>query len=303
VTYHPFRNLGLKALSVVLASLLWYTVSRDQTVERTVRVPLEYQNIPGGLEIVGDPPAAVDVRVRGASSVLGRLQPGEVVSVLDLKGARPGQRMFHLITDEVRAPFGVQVAQVTPPTVTLEFERSGVKRVPVRVSVTGDPAPGFVVGESRVQPPSVEVVGPESRLEALAEAVTEPVSVDGARGTVKDQVTIGVPDGALRLRDPQSASVAVDIAAAPVERTVDNVPVHVSNTRRGRVFLVVPDSVSVVVRGPKDAVARIGPPALRVFVDAASLGPGRYTLPVKAEPSLGYAIVRTVPDAVQVRVR
>lgn len=303
MAYHPFRNPGLKALSVVLAALLWYTVSRDQTVERTVRVPLEYQNIPEGLEIVGDPPAAVDVRVRGASSALGRLEPGEVVSVLDLKGARAGQRMFHLITDEVRAPFGVQVAQVTPPTVTLEFERSGVKRVPVRVALTGEPAPGFVVGATRVQPASVDVVGPESRLKVLTDAVTEPVSVDGQRVTIKDQVTIGVPDGALRLRDPQSATVSIEIAAAPVERTFDNVAIHLAQAPPGKSFLIVPDSVSVVVRGPKDAVASLEAARLRVFVDAASLAPGRYTLPVKAEPMEGYSVVRTVPDAVQVRVR
>ncbi len=47
--YHPFRNLGLKALSVAIALLLWLSVSGEQIVERSLRVPLELQNIPDKL--------------------------------------------------------------------------------------------------------------------------------------------------------------------------------------------------------------------------------------------------------------
>jgi len=111
MAYQPFRNLGLKALAVGLATLLWLTVLGEHVVERGVRAPLEFRNIPETLEIMGEPPAAVDVRVRGTSGLLSRLQPGEVVAVLDLASARPGSRLFHLRTDQVQAPYGVEVAQ------------------------------------------------------------------------------------------------------------------------------------------------------------------------------------------------
>jgi hypothetical protein len=41
-----FRHLGLKFLSIALASLLWLVVSGEQTVERALRVPLEFTNLP-----------------------------------------------------------------------------------------------------------------------------------------------------------------------------------------------------------------------------------------------------------------
>ena len=41
-------------------------------------------------------PIVVDVRVRGSSGALGRIATGELVAVLDLRSARPGQRLFHL---------------------------------------------------------------------------------------------------------------------------------------------------------------------------------------------------------------
>jgi YbbR domain-containing protein len=302
MAYHPFRNLGLKVLSLVLALVLWLTVTRDQVVERSLRVPLEYQSIPAGLVIAGDPPGAVDVRVRGASSTLGRLEPGAVVAVLDLQGARPGQRLFHLLVDEVRAPYGVQVSQVSPPTVSLEFERSGRKVVPVVPFVEGEPAEGFVVSKVTVDPTHVDVVGPESRLVRLTEATTEPVSVHRARGTVRDVVTIGVVDAALRLRETRTASVVVEVVAAPVERTITGVPVALRHVP-GSTARLSPPAVDVVVRGSRAVVDALTADTVKVFVDVAVLKPGQYVLPVKGEPGGDYGIVRTEPATVRARIR
>ena len=69
----PFRNIGLKFLSICIAALLWLVVAGDRVVERSVRMPIEFQNLPQGLEIVGNPPDDVDVRLRGSSGALGRL--------------------------------------------------------------------------------------------------------------------------------------------------------------------------------------------------------------------------------------
>ena len=102
--------------------------------------------MPDGLELVANPPDSVEVRLRGPSSALGRLLPGEVVAVLDLQSARAGTRLFHLLADEVRVPYGVQVSQVNPSSVTLTFEPSVTKTVPVVPAVDGDPAAGFRVG-------------------------------------------------------------------------------------------------------------------------------------------------------------
>src|SRR6187549_4116585 len=111
--YHPFRYLRLKILALLLASVLWFTVAGEHVVERSLRVPLEFRNIPQALEIVGNAPDSVDVRLRGSSAVLSRLQSGEIVAVLDLSSARAGSRLFPLRSDEVRAPFGVEVARTS----------------------------------------------------------------------------------------------------------------------------------------------------------------------------------------------
>ena len=305
MAYYPFRNLALKFLSISLAVLLWFTVSGEPTiVERGLRIPLEFQNIPDGLEIVGDTPDTVDVRVRGLSAILSRLEPGEVVAVLDLQTARPGSRLFDLVTEQVRAPFGVEVAQVAPATIPLDLERSGPPReVPVVPAVEGEPAPGYVVGEVSSEPATVLVVGPESRLQQLTEAMTEPVVVAGATAPVTAEVTVGVRDLALRLSVPRRAVVTVNVVPAPAERTLREVPVHVRNVSAQLAAQVVPPVVTVRVRGSRPQVQSLRSDSVDAFIDLAGLGSGSYNLTVQAEAQGQLGVVDVEPPVVQVTLQ
>jgi YbbR domain-containing protein len=303
MVYHPFRHLGLKVLAIALATLLWLTVAGEHIVERSLRVPLEFRNIPPLLEITGDTPATVDVRLRGSSAVLGRLDPGEVVAVLDLSGGRPGSRLFHLRTDEVRAPFGVEVAQVVPSTVSLELEKSATRIVPVKPVVQGDPAPGFVEGRRTAEPATVKVTGPESRVRQLAEATTEPVNIAGSRERVHDVVTVGVSDAAVRLDSPTSATVLVEILPAPVEREVTGVPIRWRNLGAGLRAQVVPSVARVGVRGRRETLAALRADAIDAFVDLAGLGAGRYNLRVQVDPAEHFGLNTTSPSVVAVTIK
>ncbi len=210
-----FQNLALKVVSVVLAALLWLIVSGEQTVERVLRIPLEYTNIPAQLELVGDPPTVVDVRVRGSSGTLGRVSSGELAAVLDVRSPRPGQRLYHLTGSDVRAPFGVDIVQVTPSSIALFFERSSAKTVPVLPVLEGQPADGFMVDKVTSEPSKVEIVGPASALKLLSSAVTEAVSVQGATADVVETVTVGPADPSVRLRGPQTTA-RVTVTVIPV---------------------------------------------------------------------------------------
>lgn len=209
-----FRNFGLKVLAVAIGTTVWYLVSGEQIVERALRIPLEFLNLPSHLELVGDAPAVVDVRVRGSSGALSRVTNGELVAVLDLRSARAGQRLFHLTGENVMTPFGIDVVQISPSNVPLALESSARKIVPVVPGFEGEPRSGYTVGAISSTPATVEVVGPASAVARLTEAITEPVSVAGATRTVRDTVNIGVADPTIRLRVPTTAVVTVEMTQA-----------------------------------------------------------------------------------------
>jgi YbbR domain-containing protein len=301
MAYVGFRHhLGLKVVSIGLAALLWVAVAGEQTVERSLRIPLEFTNLPSQLEVVGDSPTVVDVRVRGSSGALNRVAAGELVAVLDLRSARSGQRLFHLDGDDVRTPFGVDVVQVNPSTVSMTFEPSGSKVVPVVPSVEGEPANGFVVGTVTAEPSTVEVLGPASVLSKLTQAITEPVTVTDASAPVTETVNIGVADAAVRLRQPQTARVAVTIGPAPVEWSVSDIAVNARNGH-GRVQ-VIPTRITAWVRGPREAMTSDST-MFDASVEVEGLQAGEHQLPVTVVAPARVGVVRLEPAEVKVRVR
>jgi YbbR domain-containing protein len=177
-----------------------------------MRAPVEFQNLPAGLELVGNPPDTVEVRLRGSSGALSRMAGGDMAAVIDLATARPGRRLFHIAQNQVSVPYGIEIVQVGPSTLTMEFEMSAIRQVKVEPDIEGRPAPGYEVTKVTSDPEVVEVAGPESALKRLQAAITEPVSVTDQTRSVREVVTIGVPDSTLRLRTPQTAVVTVTIS-------------------------------------------------------------------------------------------
>jgi len=304
MAYHPFRHLGLKVLAIVLASVLWFTVAGEHVVERSLRVPLAVRNLPPNLEIVGDLPEAVDIRVRGSAAQLSRLDAGDVVAMVDLATARTGARLFHLRTDEVRVPYGIDVAQVTPPSISLSLEKALRRTVPIVPTTDGEPAPGFVVGRISAEPSNVQIIGPESHVRDVAAATTEPVEIDGKNERVRDVVTVGVTDASVRLVEQAlRATVVIEILPAPTERDVTGVPVRSRNLAQGLVPRIVPAVVKVGVRGQRDVLGRLRPDTIDAFVDLAGLGPGSYNLRVQVDPSAEVGVGAVNPSAVAVTIK
>src|SRR5205085_12542686 len=98
--FHPFAHGALKIVSLALGVLLWMAVSAQRaSVERGLRIPLEVQNLPDNIEMVDPPQDSVDVRVRGAADVMGKLGPGDLVASIDLSSAQLGRRLFHVTPD------------------------------------------------------------------------------------------------------------------------------------------------------------------------------------------------------------
>lgn len=300
---HSFAHTGLKIVSVALAVLMWVMVSSQRaSVERGLRIPLELQNLPENLEMVEPPQESVDVRVRGTADALSRIAPGELVASVDLSAAQPGRRLFHLSPERVKAPFAVVVTQVTPASVAIRFEPSATRIVPVVPSIEGEPAPGFIVGKVSSDPPTVEVVGPESVLRRVTEAITEPLWVGSAKADVRSTVVVGVADESVRLKSARSAVISVAIVPAPEERQLSSVAVQTRNLASGLAATIMPPSVKVRVRGTKEAIAKIRDTSVVAYIDLEGIGRGDYGLPVRLEPAADVAVDQLDPTMVSIHV-
>lgn len=291
-------NLPLRLASLALASLLWFAIAAEKTSEMGVTIPIELQNLPPRLELTGDAVNAVEVRLRASPGVIQRLRPGEITAQVDLSGVGEGERIVHLTEQAIRVPFGVQVVKINPSILTLHFERTQEKQVPVRPRLIGRPAAGFEVAEILSEPAEVRVIGPRGRVVETESAFTEPVSVEGARVDVVEQVSIGLDDPVLRLQAGSRVRVTARIREELTRRLIEDVPVEVVGGRAS----ASPRTVSVEVEGPASAVAQLRPGDLRATADPAAARAGRAPVAVALGSGLaGVSVRRTQPEAVALR--
>jgi hypothetical protein len=111
---YVFANAALKLLALAISFLLWATYTSEPYAEAGFQVPLEFTSMPTHLEISGDLPTSVHVRVRGRSALLRRLVAADINLRVDLKDGREGPSQIRITPEMVGAPYGVAVVQVSP---------------------------------------------------------------------------------------------------------------------------------------------------------------------------------------------
>ena len=109
-----FPDVGLKVLALAISFFLWVTYTAEPYAEVGFQVPLEFTTMPPQLEISGDVPTVVHVRVRGRSALLRRMVPADLSLRLNMKDRKEGTMALNITPGMVGAPFGATVVQVAP---------------------------------------------------------------------------------------------------------------------------------------------------------------------------------------------
>lgn len=111
---YVFANAGLKLLALAISFLIWATYTAEPYAEVGFQVPLEFTTMPAQLEMSGDVPTLVHVRVRGRSALLRRMIAADLNLRLDMKDGKQGITTINFTPEMVGAPFGATVVQVEP---------------------------------------------------------------------------------------------------------------------------------------------------------------------------------------------
>ncbi len=111
---YVFANAALKLLALAISFLLWATYTSEPFAEVGFQVPLEFTSMPPQLEMSGDVPTSVHVRVRGRSAFLRRMVAADLSLQLDMRSQKEGNVSINITPAIVNAPFGATVVQVSP---------------------------------------------------------------------------------------------------------------------------------------------------------------------------------------------
>ncbi len=220
------HNLPLKALSLLLAALLWHQVSSQQTVQREITIPIEFSNMPLDLEIVNDYVRQVDVVVRsdrGSASIEER----QLSAVVDLKAAKAGIEVIQLNANHIGRAKGLEILRINPPQVRLVLENTLTKIVKIEPQIEGEPAAGFQLSDVRVVPSEIVVSGPESQIQRVTTARTGVVDISGASATLNAQSFVELDEPRVRIAESAALSVIAVIEEKRRQVRVPGVAVQI----------------------------------------------------------------------------
>ena len=206
---YVLNDLDLKVLALLLAFGLWWMLGRDPMVESVETAANEFQHAPDNLVMTSDSPSQVRVTVKGPERIVRALKPTEIAAVLDLAGVNAGERTFDLGPRQISVPRGVTVQQVVPAQIHLDFSPSTRRTIAVRARVIGKFVSGYGITEISCDPATVTVVGPESRVNAIDTAITDPVDATGVVGKATFTTHAYVPDPLVRVQHPLPIRVTV----------------------------------------------------------------------------------------------
>jgi len=188
------HNLGLKLLSVALASLLWLVVinSQDPVETRTFEdVPVTVINetalavkdkIPEIVE--GD---VISVAVEARRSICEKLTKADIIAIADFEKISVTDAVPIEVSVNEYFERDVEIVRGMNQVMKLRLEDTMTKDFRVKISTTGNAKEGYVIGDMVASPNMISLTGSSTQISNIKEVVlmvdVDNISVDShARG-------------------------------------------------------------------------------------------------------------------------
>lgn len=208
------KNWGLKLFSLLLALILWLTLIPEEKTfsEKTLTISLEPHNIPAAMELVKKPPATIDVIIRAPNRIIDQITPTNVVAKLNLEKATVIQEEYPLNETMISVPSGAEVIKVSPNKVNLKLEKTREVMLDIEPNIIGKLATGLKIEKIEVTPPSVRVIGAESKIRDREKVRTSPIDISDLTETTEFQADLILPNPDLRLASsPTKVKIKITI--------------------------------------------------------------------------------------------
>jgi YbbR domain-containing protein len=172
------RNLPLKLLALFLAVSAWWFVAGESKVLVSFNVPLEIRNIPKGFTLTNKVDRQVEVRLKGPSSLIARVQPTDISMALDLTESNAGRQTVKFDHRTVKVPAGVAVQRIFPQAIDIVLERTERRTIPVSLRIKGWRAIRDRIRSIEIDPREIEVEALPEEFSRMPVAYTQEIEVE-----------------------------------------------------------------------------------------------------------------------------
>jgi YbbR-like protein len=243
------KDLGLKAISLVLGILAYALVHGGQDIQKTVSVDIEVVPPPASANrvLLTSLPSRAKALLNGPRNVLDDLSSNDLGAMtIDLRKGTDSRIVFD--TTRIRVPTGVKVIQIEPAVLDLIWDDRISRDLPVHIELRGAPPPGTALMDKPMfKPDSVHLSGPKSLLQSLLVIRTEPFDLTGLGvGPHERPLVLEPPALGIEL-EMRTVLAKVVIAPTLAERSFQHLKVQVAGQAKAKTS---PAEVDVRLRCP-----------------------------------------------------
>ncbi len=278
--------------------LLWHDSPFHET---DIFIPIDLGKIPDGLSIIDPPLKGIEVRISCPESLVKTLSEIKSRYLLDLSDINEGVNNIPIRKDGIKLPSGISIINITPSFLTVKVEKELKKELPVIVSFSGKPAPGFFT-YAVTRPSSVMLKGPENILGPIEKIFTKPIDVNGLSESFKKEIALDLPECLDIISFSGIILAEVFIEEQIVAREFKNIPVKGKDSTY--TFSITPPAIDIEIKGPVNLLEKLYQEnELEVCIDLKGLKPGIYVrhasiiLPVKT------ILVKVKPEIFTVKIK
>ncbi len=206
------RNFGWKLGALALSAVMWFAIVGEPELVTTRAVPILYRNLAPNLLVGPEALEVVRVEVRGPAARLSGANLADLAVMLDLANVSgPGERTFTLSDGDLHLPEGVTFLRAVPSQLHLRFARRKSREVPVEVRFSSSLPPGCHIVKQEVIPATLQIAGPEARVDGIGAAQTDAIDLSGVTDSREVKVNTFVADPQVWLESPPSVRVKLTI--------------------------------------------------------------------------------------------
>ena len=262
-------------ISLIISSFLWLYVKLGDTYVYQMDIPIVTDNIQIGKALKNEIPQYATIRLEGkGSSLMGLLLlwRSKVEFQIDLSTINYNWECnLNEYIKWVYLPGGYEKIVVneiiTPEVVLIELETLVKKNMPISSeNIKVQPLEQYVqVGKIRLEPDSVVISGPESRIIKIKSIDTDPKEYKDKKRPFKDYVNIIKVYESIFSYDIDGTNVNIDIQVIG-ERTLEAVDIEVTNVPAGYRVRVEPGTVNVIIKGGNDFIYKVNKEDIRAEI-------------------------------------
>ncbi|MCM1076569.1 MAG: hypothetical protein NC411_04330 [Bacteroides sp.] len=295
------QNVLLYLLFVAVAFVFWVFLSLDTEVQRDFDVPVELQDMPDSVTMIGQLPPTLGVSVKGKDAQLLRFLWGKL-SPIKFKWKENVENDALVINRQkldshVREYFGngVQIVSCRPDSLRIPFTTQPGVKVKLMVQTDIHPNLQYIIsGPIMANVDSVMLYSSDGIPHSLKYVATEPIVKSNLKDTMRYEVRVK-PIAGVRII-PDIVTVTVPVEPLIMKKRAINIEVE-----------NIPDESNLIIFPSKVEISYLVPMSdynvdypVKAYVDFNSAKPSLKKLPVSLSSLPGiYHNVSFTPDSVE----